>query len=73
MYLSNGGEPSPDGEDSPSYFVLRRNLIINSVNKDLYTIKKYLYFSVLDKATYLQYNIATKLHYNVVLSYSTRS
>jgi site-specific DNA recombinase len=32
MYLSNGGEPSPDGGGSPSYFVSRRRLMINPVN-----------------------------------------
>ena len=32
MYLSNGGEPSPDGGGSPSYFVSRRMLMINPVN-----------------------------------------
>ena len=32
MYLSNGGEPSPDGGGSPSYFVSRRRLMINHVN-----------------------------------------
>lgn len=34
MYLSNGGEPSPDGNrgGSPSYFVSRRKLMINPVN-----------------------------------------
>ena len=32
MYLSNGGEPSPDGGGSPSSFVSRRRLIIDSVN-----------------------------------------
>jgi site-specific DNA recombinase len=34
MYLSNGGEPNPDGNGggSPSYFVTRRRLMINAVN-----------------------------------------
>ena len=32
MYLSNGGERSPDGGGSPSYFASRRTLIINLVN-----------------------------------------
>lgn len=34
MYLSNGGEPSPDetGGGSPSCFVSRRKLMINPVN-----------------------------------------
>ncbi|WP_297426085.1 recombinase family protein [Clostridium sp.] len=32
MYLSNGGEPSPDGGGSPSYFTSRRRLMINPVN-----------------------------------------
>ena len=32
MYLSNGGEPSPDGGGSPSYFGSRRKLMINPVN-----------------------------------------
>jgi len=34
MYLSNGGEPSPDGNGggSPSYFVSRKRLMINPVN-----------------------------------------
>lgn len=34
MYLSNGGEPSPDdnGGGAPFYFVLRRTFVINSVN-----------------------------------------
>ncbi|MDR3595642.1 hypothetical protein [Clostridium sp.] len=34
MYLSNGGEPSPDGNGggSPSYFVSRRKFMINPVN-----------------------------------------
>jgi site-specific DNA recombinase len=32
MYLSNGGEPSPDGGDSPSSFVSRKMLMINPVN-----------------------------------------
>ncbi len=32
MYLNNGGEPSPDGGGSPSYFVSRRMLMINPVN-----------------------------------------
>ncbi|AVK48998.1 resolvase [Clostridium sp. MF28] len=34
MYLSNGGEPNPDGTGggSPSYFVYRRRLMINPVN-----------------------------------------
>lgn len=34
MYLSNGGESSPDrtGGGSPSYFVSRRRLMINPVN-----------------------------------------
>lgn len=33
IYLSNGGEPSPDdGGYSPSYFVSRRRLRINPVN-----------------------------------------
>lgn len=31
-YLSNRGEPSPDGGGSPSYFVSRRKLMINPVN-----------------------------------------
>ncbi len=33
MYLSNGGEPNPDGTGggSPSYIV-RKKLLINSVN-----------------------------------------
>ena len=33
-YLSNGGEPNPDGtgSDSPSYFSSRRNMVINPVN-----------------------------------------
>lgn len=31
-YLSNGGEPSPDGGGSPSCFVSRRKLLINPVN-----------------------------------------
>jgi len=32
MYLSNGGEPSPDGGGSPFSVVSRRMLMINSVN-----------------------------------------
>jgi len=32
MYLSNGGEPSPDGGGSPFSAVSRRMLRINSVN-----------------------------------------
>jgi len=34
MYLSNGGEPSPDGNGggSPSYFVSKKRLMINPVN-----------------------------------------
>jgi site-specific DNA recombinase len=34
MYLSNGGEPIPDGTEggSPSYFVSRRKLMISPVN-----------------------------------------
>ena len=34
IYLSNGGEPNPDGTggSSPSYFVSRRKLMINPVN-----------------------------------------
>jgi len=32
MYLSNRGEPSPDGGGSPSYFGSRRMLMINHVN-----------------------------------------
>ena len=32
MYISNAGEPSPDGGGSPSYFVTRRKLMINLVN-----------------------------------------
>ncbi|MGG7196041.1 recombinase family protein [Clostridium butyricum] len=32
MYLSNGGEPSPDGGGSPSYYGSRRRLMINPVN-----------------------------------------
>jgi Site-specific recombinases, DNA invertase Pin homologs len=32
MYLSNGGEPSPDGGGSPFSFVSRRMLMINPVN-----------------------------------------
>ena len=38
MYLSNGGEPNPDGTGggSPSYFVSRRKLMINSVNIKIY-------------------------------------
>jgi site-specific DNA recombinase len=33
MYLSNGGDPSPEnGGGSPSYFVSRRRLMINPVN-----------------------------------------
>jgi len=34
MYLSNGGEPNPDGAGggSPSYFVSRRRFMINPVN-----------------------------------------
>jgi site-specific DNA recombinase len=44
MYLSNGGEPSPDGGGSPSYFVLKRMLRINPVNiKICIIVKKYLY------------------------------
>lgn len=31
MYLSNGGEASPDGGGSPSCFVSRRRLMINPV------------------------------------------
>ena len=31
MYLNNGGEPSPDGGGSPSYFVSRRMLMITPV------------------------------------------
>ncbi|NFR85434.1 MULTISPECIES: hypothetical protein [unclassified Clostridium] len=33
-YLSNGGEPNPDGigGGSPSYFVSRRKLMINHAN-----------------------------------------
>ncbi|NOW06751.1 hypothetical protein BCM20_000061 [Clostridium beijerinckii] len=33
MYLSNGGEPSPDGGGSLSYFVSRRRLMINLIDK----------------------------------------
>ncbi len=29
MYLSNRGEPNPEGGGSPSYFVSRRKLMIN--------------------------------------------
>ena len=38
MYLSNGGEPNPDGTGggSPSYFVSRRRLMINPVNIKIY-------------------------------------
>jgi hypothetical protein len=32
MYLSNGGEPSPEGGGSPSFGVSRRMLMINPVN-----------------------------------------
>jgi site-specific DNA recombinase len=32
MYLSNGGEPSPDGGGSPFSIVSRGMLIINPVN-----------------------------------------
>ena len=32
MYLSNGGEPSPDGGGSPFSVVSRRMFIINHVN-----------------------------------------
>jgi len=32
MYLSNGGEASPDGVASPFYVVSRRMLMINPVN-----------------------------------------
>ena len=32
MYLSNGGEPNPDGGSSISYFVSIRRLMINPVN-----------------------------------------
>ena len=32
IYLSNGGEPSPDGGGSPFSVVLRRVLMINSMN-----------------------------------------
>lgn len=34
MYLSNGGEPSPDdnGGGSPYYFVCRKKLMITPVN-----------------------------------------
>ena len=32
MYLSNGGEPSPDGGGSSFFVVSRRMLIINPVN-----------------------------------------
>ena len=32
MYLSNGGEPNPDGDGSPSFVVSRRMLMINPVN-----------------------------------------
>jgi site-specific DNA recombinase len=32
MYLSNGGEPSPDGDGSPSFVVSKKMLRINPVN-----------------------------------------
>lgn len=32
MYLSNGGEPNPEGGGSPDYFVSRRKLMINPMN-----------------------------------------
>lgn len=32
VYLSKGGESSPDGGDCPSYFVSRRRLIRNLKN-----------------------------------------
>jgi len=32
MYLSNEGEPNPEGGGSPSHFVSRRKLMINPVN-----------------------------------------
>lgn len=32
MYLSNGGEPSPDGGGSLSYYVSWRKVMINHVN-----------------------------------------
>jgi len=32
MYLSNGGEPSPDGGGCPSSVVSRRMFMINPVN-----------------------------------------
>ena len=36
MYLSNVGEPSPDGVGSPFSVVLRRMLMINPVNIKIY-------------------------------------
>lgn len=39
MYLSNGGEPSPDGGGSPSSFVSRRRLMKNPVNIIMLTIQ----------------------------------
>ncbi|AMK50524.1 hypothetical protein LF65_07110 [Clostridium beijerinckii] len=37
MYLSRGGEPSPDyGGGPPFYFVSRRKLMINPVNIKIY-------------------------------------
>lgn len=36
MYLSKGGEPTPDGGGSLSYFVSRRRLMINPINIKIY-------------------------------------
>ncbi|WP_297424450.1 hypothetical protein [Clostridium sp.] len=32
MYLSNGGEPNPDGGGSPFSIIQRRMLVMNPVN-----------------------------------------
>lgn len=32
MYLSNGGEPNPEGGGFPSYIFKKRKLMINPVN-----------------------------------------
>lgn len=36
MYLSNGGEPNPEGGGSPSYFISRKKFTINLVNIKIY-------------------------------------
>jgi hypothetical protein len=52
MYLSNGGEPSPDGGGYPFSVVSRRMMIINPVNIIIVLIRIYKY---VDKKGFKKY------------------